>query len=282
MTRTLPELDHDGLLTPVVGEWGEEKYRLIRSYAEMFARATRKTWHVRVYIDLFAGPGRARLEDSGRIVPGSPLLALEATPPFDDCIFCELDATRLDALKRRVRVAYPDRDVTYVLGDANAGVDRVLAAIPAANRSRKVLGFCVLDPFGMSSLHFSTVKALSVRYMDFLVLVPSGMDAGRFWEKYESPKDTTVADFLGLPDWRARWTDPQARRDGLGHFVLERFAEQMETLRYGRGPTKLVRATDNRRPLYHLAFFSRHALGLRLARGAVEYAQEQRSFAFED
>jgi three-Cys-motif partner protein len=282
LTITLPELADDKLLTPVVGEWGDEKYRIIRSYAEMFAKATRRTWHVRVYLDLFAGPGRAQLEGSGRIVPGSPLLALAATPPFDRFIFCEVDQTRLEALKLRISVAFPNRDVVYILGDANSCVDQMLAAIPSASRSRKVLGFCVLDPFGMSGLHFSTVRALSVRYMDFLVLVPSGMDAARFWEKYECPDDTTVANFLGLPDWRTRWADPMARRDGLGHFVLERFAEQMATLRYERGPTKLVRAVDNRRPLYHLAFFSRHPLGLKLARGAVEYSQEQRSFGFED
>ena len=282
MTVLLPELADDKLPIPVVGEWGEAKYRLIHSYAGMFARGTRKTWHARVYLDLFAGPGRAQLETSGRIVPGSPLLALDATPPFDRCIFCDVDKRRLDTLEQRVRLAFPDRDVVYILGDANSCVGQILDAIPRASRSRKVLGFCVLDPFGMSGLHFSTVSALSVRYMDFLVLVPSGMEAARFWEKYECPDDTTVANFLGLPDWRARWADPVARRDGLGHFVVERFAEQMATLRYERGPTKLIRAIDNRRPLYHLAFFSRNPLGLKLARAAVEYSQEQRSFAFEE
>ena len=216
------------------------------------------------------------------MVAGSPLLALEATPPFEFYVFCDVDHTRLATLKERVDIAFPDRDVAYILGDANSCVNQILAAIPRASRSRKVLGFCVLDPFGMSGLHFSTVRALSARFTDFLVLVPSGMDAARFWEKYECPDDTIVADFLGLPDWRTEWADPIARRDGLGHFVLERFAEQMATLAYGRGPTKLVRAVDNRRPLYHLAFFSRHPLGLKLARKAVEYSQEQRSFGFED
>ncbi|MGD1148424.1 MAG: three-Cys-motif partner protein TcmP [Thermoanaerobaculaceae bacterium] len=282
MTKALPQLVDDGLLTPLVGEWGEEKYRLVRWYAAMFAKATRRKWHVRVYLDLFAGTGRARLEGSARIVPGTPLLALEATPPFDRCIFCERDKSRLDVLERRVRAAFPNRDAVYILGDANSSVETTLAALPVGSRSRRVLGFCVLDPFGMSGLHFSTVEALAVRYLDFLVLVPSGMDAARFWGKYESPDDDTVADFLGLADWRERWADPVTRCHGLGHFVLQQFAEQMATLRFSRGPEKLVRAVDNKRPLYHLAFFSRNPLGLKLARGAVEYTQEQRSFGFEE
>jgi three-Cys-motif partner protein len=280
--ETIGVLEHDGLITPEVGEWGEDKYRLIQLYATMFARATRKAWHVRVYIDLFAGSGRARLESSRRVVPGSPLLALDVEPGFERFIFCDLDPEKLNALKKRVVAAHPGREVVYVLGDANVMVPDVLRDVPPGSRRQKVLGFCVLDPFGMSAQHFETVRRLASRYMDFLVLIPSYMEANRFWEDYEKLGNTTVDDYLGLPNWREDWRQPEIRIRGLGPFVVEKFGDQMASLGYGVGRSKLIRARDNNRPLYHLFVYSRHKLGLKLWRQAVKYSDGQQSFDFEE
>ena len=42
--EALPTLEHDGLETPTVGEWSGRKYQLVRTYAYLFARGTRKKW----------------------------------------------------------------------------------------------------------------------------------------------------------------------------------------------------------------------------------------------
>ncbi len=53
MTSRLLELEDDGLMTPEVGDYAEEKYRLIGLYAELFAKAMKGKWDSRVYIDLY-------------------------------------------------------------------------------------------------------------------------------------------------------------------------------------------------------------------------------------
>ena len=85
----------DGLTTPEIGAWGEQKYRLVSLYAQMFSRSMKGKWDCRVYIDLFAGPGRSRIEGTSRIVAASPIAALAAEPKFDKYIFCESDRDKI-------------------------------------------------------------------------------------------------------------------------------------------------------------------------------------------
>ena len=77
MIEKLPNLEDDGLLSPEIGAWAEYKYRLVWNYATMFATSMKDKWDARVYIDLFAGAGRAKIENTSQIVPASPLLALD-------------------------------------------------------------------------------------------------------------------------------------------------------------------------------------------------------------
>ena len=81
----LPLLQDDGLATPDVGAWAEEKYQLVRYYADIFSGAMAKRWTL-AYVDLFAGAGHALIRDSGRIIPASPILVLDLPKPFSKYI----------------------------------------------------------------------------------------------------------------------------------------------------------------------------------------------------
>jgi hypothetical protein len=74
--KELPDLEDDGLLAPSVGRWGEQKYLHVTNYASVFATSMKAKWDCRIYVDLFAGAGRSRIDGTDRIVEGSPLLAL--------------------------------------------------------------------------------------------------------------------------------------------------------------------------------------------------------------
>lgn len=117
MTQKLPTLRDDGLLTEEIGSWGEDKYRLVTLYAQMFSASMKAKWDCRVYIDLFAGPGRSRIEGTTRIVNASPLLALELEPRFDKYVFCEFDPQKMEALETRVKRDYPKVEVAFQGGD---------------------------------------------------------------------------------------------------------------------------------------------------------------------
>src|ERR1051326_5417999 len=112
-------LEPDGLATPEVGAWTEDKHRLVSLYATLFSSGMKAKWGKRVYVELYAGAGRARVRGTSKIIVGSPLLALQVNPPFDKYVFCEDSPQNLDALRQRVRRLSPVANVAYVPGDCN-------------------------------------------------------------------------------------------------------------------------------------------------------------------
>ncbi len=283
MTYELPSLIDDGLITEPIGSWGEEKYRLLSLYSQMFAASMKNKWQCRVYIDLFAGCGRSRVTETNKIVAGSPVLALNVEPRFDRYIFCERSAEKLSALKARVSRDYSAADVSFQPGDANESVEDILAKIPQHTKEFKVLSFCFVDPYNLKDLAFATIDRLSSRFIDFLVLIATDMDAARNVSIYELPDNRVVEKFLGLPDWRSGWVAAKGRRESFSFYLMERFSNQMEARDYIRAPieeTKLVRSTEKNLPLYRLAFFSRHKLAKDFWEQARKYSDDQLGFDY--
>lgn len=273
----LPSLDDDGLITPDVGDWAEEKYRLVSTYAGLFASAMKGKWDARVYIDLFAGAGRSRIENTKRILPASPLLALSISFPFDKYIFCEKEDGNRNALVDRVKRDYSAADVSFI-EDANMKVDSVIGLIPKHNNNFRVLSFCFADPYNMKNLKYQTIKALAEKYIDFLILLPVWMDANRNLKYYIEPANTVIEDFTGVKNWRADWEKVGASGQEFGAFVADLFGKQMESLNYkysGLSDMILVRSTDKNLPLYYLAFFSRHPRGTAFWQEAKKYRTDQ-------
>lgn len=268
----------DGLIIPEVGSWGEQKYRLVQNYATMFTTSMKGKWECRVYIDLFAGAGLSRIEKTSRIVPASPLIALGLRDQFDTYIFCEADETKYQALEKRVLKLYPKVDARLVRGDANDKVPEILKKVPQNRKGFKVLCFCFADPFSLSNLAFATIRQLAFRSMDFLILIPSGMDANRNVSYYINPSNTNVDRFLGTPQWRDDWKKAELENKSFGHYVTEFFDKQMKTMGYiysGIEETVQIRSIEKNLPLYHLAFFSRHKLGAKFWKEAKKYSDDQ-------
>src|SRR5579872_841030 len=118
MTEDLPIPAHgDELPCSYVRAWAEDKYRLLYLYDKLFSRGIKNKWTHRVYIDLFSGPGQALVQGSGKLLWGSPILALSVQDKFDKYIFCDSSASYVDALKKRVGLLFPTIDVSYVVGD---------------------------------------------------------------------------------------------------------------------------------------------------------------------
>lgn len=273
----------DGLLTPEVGPWSDIKYRLIYNYAEMFATGMKHKWDCRVYIDLFAGAGKAKIKNSRRVVNASPLLALNVKDRFDRYIFCEVKSDLIDSLSQRVKKRHGGADVKFVQGDVNLKVDEIIQFIPKPSKNFRVLSFCLVDPFDLSSLDFETIKSLSTYYMDFLVLIACGMDAQRNEKNYLSEGNTVIECFLGNPFWRDDWSDAKCARILFSGFLVEAFGREMVKLNYKSvdlTDTVLVRQ-PNRAPLYRLAFYSRSDLGTQFWKQARKYSDPQRQFDFK-
>jgi len=278
----LKPVDDDGLPTPEIGAWGEDKYRHVLFYASLFIKSIRTKWDEIIYLDLFAGSGRSRIRGTKRIVNASPLLILGMPEAFDKYIFCEGDRINADTLAKRCQREFPDRKISVIAGDANLLVERIIAEMPRPGKNHKVLGFCFLDPFQMQNLNFSTIESLSQRFVDFLVLIPSAMDANRNEQHYVRDVNKTLENFVGNPDWRVRWDKEKPSGKSFERFVVEEFGRSMQKLRYidpGINESKLIRGEKNL-PLYRLALYSRSKLGAKFWSETKKYSDPQTGFEF--
>lgn len=255
--KPLPRRSPDGLVTPPIGAWAEEKYQLVLCYASIVAKSmAKKAWKGLVYVDLFAGAGRAQIRNTQQIIDASPLLVLGIPNGFTKYIFCELNAENADALRKRAAAIGGSKDVVVIEGNTNANVDTILSHIPEGT-----LTFCFVDPFAIGPLQFATIRRLAnARRIDFLVLLATGMDVNRNESRYIREDDQTVSGALGHDDWRARW--PQSRI-GFGDFVADEFGRSMAALGYHYNGLADTEEIDNGKnaPIYRLAFFSKHPLG---------------------
>jgi three-Cys-motif partner protein len=273
----VPIVVDDLLETPEVGEWAAVKYEHVRTYAQLFARVTRRAWKHRVFLDLFAGAGRSRLRDSRRIVASSPTIALEIEGGFDHFIFCEAKEKKLDALRKRVERDHPSADARYILGDVNQKVDAIFEELPRHSPGERVLTLCFVDPYNLGALSFGTIRRLSERFMDFLVLIASGHDAHRNQDRYVAGMSPKLDIFLGPSAWREAWK-ARAPTAKFRDFVTETFGEQMARLGYiyaGLDQGVLVRSTEKNLHLYDLVLFSRSDLGERLWKAAKKASNPQ-------
>ena len=271
----------DGLATPAIGSWAFQKYRLLYLYDTLFSTGMKHLWDQRVYIDLFSGPGRAKIRGTERIVETSPLFALRVPDRFDKYIFCDREVKNISALRERVGREFPDVDPSYVIGDCNEVVAEIAEKIPKASKGKSVLSFCFADPFGIDDLKFRTIRTLSdSSRMDFLVLLALDMDANRFQSLYVKETSTIIDEFLDDTSWRSKWATAQSRRVDFRVFLAKAFASRMVSLGYlpaGLQRMKEVRSDEKNLPLYHLAFFSKHPRGYQFWDQVLKYGTDQLS-----
>ncbi len=119
--------------------------------------------------------------------------------------------------------------------------------------------------------------------MDFLVLIPSYMDAHRNRVHYVRETSNVIEHFLGNPDWRKEWAKAERRQQDFGAFVADAFGRQMAKERFlyeSLADMVHIRSTPDNLPLYHLGFFSRHQLGSKFWRQARKYSKDQMDLPF--
>lgn len=271
---------NDDFYTSEVGSWAEAKYRLVQMYNELFATGMKNIWHKRVYIDLFAGAGKARIRKSNKVVLASPMLALNVPHKYDRYIFCDEDKINIEALQARVAKEFPNVDAHFVVGDCNEEIDKIMALIPPPSKTNKVLSFCFVDPFSLN-IEFETIQKLSLYLMDFLILLALSMDASRNESIYVNENNQRIDKFLGITDWRSRWEEAKQKNQSFRKFLAMEYASQMVNLRYKKESLDTMiemRSDENNLPLYHLAFYSRHPKGYEFWREVRKYAMQPTLF----
>lgn len=275
------EVENDGLYIPEVREWSLEKYKLLVGYCEIFTNGMKNKWDQLVYIDLFAGAGYSRIKETGKIYLSSALIAMSVDLPFGKYILCEKDEKRFKAIKERVFRDFGNLNVKLIHGDSNEIIQKVIDEIPSYSKFNTVLSFCFVDPFSLN-LNFETIKALSTGLMDFLILQALHMDANRNLDIYLKEKNTKIAKYLGLDDWRRLFEkDLKEYNQNFVKFLADQYQQQMTSPDYVPSKqTHQIRSNLKNLPLYYLAFYSKHRRGVDFFKKAEKYISSQYKLDF--
>jgi three-Cys-motif partner protein len=267
----------DGLVVRASGEWVKEKLFFVKRYIDVFEVAMReKNWRRRIYIDLFAGPGKCIVRDSQEYLLGSPLLALQTRHPFTDYYFVDSDSENVEALRKRANAtSIPNTQIHIISGDANRKVGEIVDEIAKFDQTfiRGVLpclNLAFLDPEGLE-LEWESVEALAkMNRMDLIIHYSQNGLTRNVERCFTSSAETVIDRFFGDRKWRDVYKGTLDMKEivgvhralidyyksklcGLGYVVINDSSEVVHE--------PLIRSTQRNAPLYRLLFASKHTLG---------------------
>jgi hypothetical protein len=127
----------------------------------------------------------------------------------------------------------------------------------------------------MANLRFKTLEAFR-DLNDFLVLIPSEMDAERGKHVYVDADNRPSA--FASPEWRSGWSDAEKSGIRFEQFIVEEFGRSMQRIdriNPGLAATHVMKNTVNR-TLYRLALYSRSKIAGKFWSQAQKYADPNR------
>ena len=252
----------DGMLAEVVGLWVvEEKHERLTRYINA-SRGARKKFadNGRAgFIDLFCGPGRIMVRDTGEFHDGGALaacrIAREEGVPFNQVHIGDIEQNLLDICIKRLESR--GENVFPYCGPAGDTSSTVASGIDPYG-----LYFSYLDPYNLENLPFDTIRNLSkIKRMDMLIHV-SVQDLQRNLERYYKAEKSPLDVFC--PGWREAVGDRAAFNSSMRAAIHGHWKRLIDEC--GMAPSKadeLVTEGKNQR-LYWLVFVSRHDLAEKL------------------
>lgn len=128
----------------IIGPWSEVKLDILRQYASPYSTILKAKNFYHLYIDAYAAGGSHISRTTREVIPGSPLIALETEPPFDEYHFIDADRGRVDQLRRLTA----DRSNVHVhAGDCNEILLRDV--FPRCRWEDRRRALCLLDPYNI-------------------------------------------------------------------------------------------------------------------------------------
>ncbi|MEZ5444918.1 MAG: three-Cys-motif partner protein TcmP [Gammaproteobacteria bacterium] len=248
----------DGLIAEEVGEWAKEKHDYLCRYVDI-SRGVRGKWTKpgaagATYIDLFCGPGRCRVRESGEWIDGGAIAAwkksVDGGAPFTNVYIADIDKARRTAAATRLHGC--GAPVVEIEGAAEEAARRVVAGL-----NPKGLHFAFLDPYSLEALSFGIIEALSgLDRIDMLIHI-NQMDLQRNLVSHAVAEESAFDVFA--PGWRTVVSIAQGHR-AIREQVLRYWRDKVGRLGVWPSPEmKLIRG-GNSQPLYWLLLAAKHKL----------------------
>lgn len=290
-----------------VGPWAKQKLDALGRYLEFYTKILKNQPWRTIYVDAFAGGGRAviRSKEKGaffehmfflednqvdaeewEVIDGSPRVALDIGNPFSRYVFIEPDPSRaneLDALRQEYD---GKRTIDVLRTTAVEGIEWVITKNISRSTHR---GIAFLDPFG-AKLDWSCVQKLADTGLFEVVvnfalnmaiqrMLPNSGQIPAAWIK-------TLDAYFGTRGWFDEvYREPRDRLFEIGG--LEKrpdYSERLLELYRGRlkaafGHVSTARLIRNTRgmPLYYLLWAGPHPKGLEGADHILRMGERFRS-----
>ncbi|MEO5960658.1 MAG: three-Cys-motif partner protein TcmP [Opitutaceae bacterium] len=224
MRASPPDENHDDL--DKIGDWSVDKLEILKAYAEQYslilksqvtAKGDSRRFHFG-YIDGFAEAGEHVHKDTGKIIPGSPLNALDQS--FDEYHFIDLDPQRVARLKEKCS-GVANAFVHH--GDCNAVLlDTVFPRFKYENYRRAL---CFLDPYGMHLQWKVLATAGQMKTTEIFLNFPV-MDINRNAKKrhlaeVDPDHRARMTAFWGDESWHAAMYAPSPQANFFGQLAGE-------------------------------------------------------------
>jgi three-Cys-motif partner protein len=216
----------------------------------------RKKWPGKLYyIDLFSGPGRCHIRETGEEIDGSPLIALRFD--FAKYFFFEMDPDCHKALDARIKTRAPNKNITLTQGDCNQGIGNIK---PPASPA---LGLAFIDPTGISQISFETIQKLTLnRRIDLIINFPEGMGIRMNLHQYTGKETSALNTFIGTNRWQGRFQEALTSFPQACHEIAAEYLENLRSLGYQIvDGSQIPVMTNQNRLLYYLLFASKNPKG---------------------
>lgn len=261
----------DGLPVEEVGAWAKVKINSLCRYIAI-SRGVRAKWlgpHKggATYIDLFCGPGRAKIRRTGEFIDGSCVAAwnesVRSETPFSRVFIADADIERRGyAAERLRRLGAP---VFEVPGDATEAAKALETEL-----SSRGLHFAFIDPYNLGAFNFAVVRSLAkFKYIDMLVHV-SKMDLQRNVGLNVAAQRSAFDHFA--PGWR-EGVDLTQRHSTIRRSVFEYWRRQIAALGVFTSTDLQLITGDKGQHLYWLTLASRSDLAHRFWSAASQSPQ---------
>jgi three-Cys-motif partner protein len=248
-----------------IGFWSEIKLEIIKKYAGAYTSIMSKQDWCKgyVYIDAFAGAGKHISRKTGELVLGSPLNALEVTPPFTEYYFIDLDEERAEVFNK---LAKENPNIHSYPGDCNEILIKKI--FPKLGWDTYKRALCILDPYGLH-LKWQTIrKAADLRTVDIFINFPI-MDMNRnvlFADisKAELEDIKRMNDFWGDESWKnllykeqkTLFGETQHIRIESYHTLAKDFGKRLKKIGFKSVAEPILMTNIKNGPLYYLYFAS--------------------------
>ena len=233
------------------GKYVQTKLEYVRKYLYIYTKIVSSHFPEIWYIEPESGPGCCQIEKSGRLLLGSPLLALSNEPFFQHYRFIEKDSESAKSLMQRIETYFPDKDAEVKCGDCNILLEEILKEIPDKN---PFLAF--IDPKGLE-FKMSTLKLISEKEKaEFYINYPYNMAVLRCIspDGYEATQQT-VTEYFGGEEWipiRDDLYNEKITQDEAEKRFLKLYISKINDLGFENISYSNVILNDTHHPLYYL------------------------------